>query len=156
MLGLPGQGQIYIIVDDALDECPGTPSARENVQVLEFVEEIVGLKLPNVDLCVVSLQEMDIRFVLEPLTTIKVSLHDEVELNAIVRSDWGLRRSNEEDKQLVVDTLSSKADGMYVITCLVFCLRLHNERSHGLIGFGELSAKWTGCVALFLRVFGRS
>jgi len=41
MLSLPGQDQIYIIVD-ALDECPnfpGTPSARENV--LKFVEEIV-------------------------------------------------------------------------------------------------------------------
>src|SRR5712671_4152805 len=33
MLSLPGQGQIYIVID-ALDECPnvlGTPSAREEV-----------------------------------------------------------------------------------------------------------------------------
>ena len=120
MLSLPGQGRIYIIVD-ALDECPnsaGTPSARE--EVLEFVKEIVNLKLQNVNLCVASRPEMDIRLVLEPLTTLKISLHDEIGqkediveyINSIVRSDAGMRRWNEEDKQLVIDTLSSKADGM--------------------------------------------
>ena len=120
MLSLPGQGPIYIIVD-ALDECPnfpGTPSAREDV--LEFVEEIVNLKLPNVNLCVASRPESDIRSVLDLLTSLKISLHDEIGqmkditeyINSIVRSDRGMRRWNEEDKQLVVDTLSSKADGM--------------------------------------------
>jgi hypothetical protein len=120
MLSLPGQGPIYIIVD-ALDECPnfpGTPSSRENV--LEFVKEIVDLKLPNVNLCVASRPELDIRLVLEPLTTLKISLHDEIGqkndiveyINSIVRSDLSMRRWKEEDKQLVVDTLSSKADGM--------------------------------------------
>jgi hypothetical protein len=120
MLSLPGQGQIYIIVD-GLDECPnflGTPSAREDV--LEFIKETVNGKLPNVNLCVVSRPEMDIRLVLEPLTTLKISLHDEIGqrkdiveyINSIVRSDWSMQRWNEEDKQLVVDTLSSKANGM--------------------------------------------
>jgi hypothetical protein len=120
MLSLPGQGQIYIILD-ALDECPnfpGTPSAREDV--LEFVKEIVNLKLPNVNLCVASRPEMDIRLVLEPLTTLKISLHDEIGqkkditeyINSVVRSDLSMRRWKEEDKQLVVATLSSKADGM--------------------------------------------
>jgi len=120
MLSLPRQGQIYIIVD-ALDECPnfpGTPSAREDV--LEFIKEIVDLKLPNVNLCVASRPEMDIRLVLEPLTTLKICLHDEIGqkndiieyINSIVRSDRSIRRWNEEDKQLVVETLSDKADGM--------------------------------------------
>jgi hypothetical protein len=120
MLGLPGQGQIYIIVD-ALDECPnfpGTPSAREDV--LEFIKEIVNQKLPNVNLCVASRPEMDIRLVLEPLTTLKISLHDEIGqkkdiseyINSIVHSDLNMRRWKEEDKQLVVDTLSGKADAM--------------------------------------------
>jgi hypothetical protein len=95
MLNLPGQGPIYIIVD-ALDECPnlsGTPSARE--EVLELIGELVNLKLPNVNLCVASRPEMDIRLVLEPLTTLKISLHDEIGqkkditeyINSIVRSD---------------------------------------------------------------------
>jgi hypothetical protein len=120
MLRLPKQGQFYIIVD-ALDECPnfpGTPSARDDV--LEFLKEIVNLKLPNVKLCVASRPEMDIRLVLEPLTTRKISLHDEIGqkrdifeyISFIVRSDPGMRRWKEEDKQLVVDMLSSKADGM--------------------------------------------
>jgi hypothetical protein len=120
MLSLPGQGQIYIIVD-ALDECPnfpGTPSAREDV--LEFIKEIVNQKLPNVNLCVASRPEMDIRLVLEPLTTLKISLHDEIGqkndiseyINSIVHSDLNMGRWKEEDKQLVVETLSGKADAM--------------------------------------------
>jgi hypothetical protein len=120
ILSLSGQGQIYIIVD-ALDECPnfpGTPSAREDV--LEFIKETVDLKLPNVNLCVASRPEMDIRLALEPLTTLKISLHDEIGqkkditeyINSILRSDWNMRRWSEEDKQLVIDTLSGKADGM--------------------------------------------
>ena len=120
MLSLPGQAPIYIIVD-ALDECPnlsGTPSARE--EVLELIEELVDLKLPNVHLCVASRPEMDIRMVLEPLTSLKISLHDESGqkediikyIKSVVRSDRSMRRWKEEDKQLVIDTLSDKADGM--------------------------------------------
>ena len=120
MLSLPGQGPIYIIVD-ALDECPnfpGTPSAREDV--LNFVKEIVNLKLRDVKLCVASRPEMDIRLVLEPLTTLKISLHDETGqkedmvkyIRSVVYSDQNMRRWKEEDRRLVVDTLSDKANGM--------------------------------------------
>jgi hypothetical protein len=120
MLSLPGQGQIYIIVD-ALDECPnfpGRPSARE--EVLELIEELVDSKLPNVHLCVASRPEMDIRMVLESLTSLKISLHDEDGqkgdimdyIKSVVLSDRNMRKWREEDKQLVVDTLSGKADGM--------------------------------------------
>jgi hypothetical protein len=120
MLNLPGQGPIYIIVD-ALDECPnfpGTPSARE--EVLELVEELVSLELPDVHLCVASRPEMDIRVVLELLTSLQVSLHDEIGqkediikyINSIVCTDRNMRRWTEEDKQLVVSTLSDKVDGM--------------------------------------------
>ena len=120
MLSLSGQHPIYIIVD-ALDECPnlsGTPSARE--EVLELVEELVDLKLPNVHLCVASRPEVDIRMVLDPLTSLKISLHDEsgqkediVEyIKSVVCSDRNMRRWKEADKQLVIDTLSDRADGM--------------------------------------------
>ena len=120
MLSLPGQGPIYIIVD-ALDECPnypGRPSARG--EVLGLIEEIVDLKLPNVHLCVASRPEVDIRVVLEPLTSLKISLHDESGqkgdiikyIKSVVHSDWSMRRWKEEDKQLVIDTLSDRADGM--------------------------------------------
>ena len=120
MLNLPRQGPIYIIVD-GLDECPnypGRPSARE--EVLEFVEELVGLELPGVHLCVASRPEMDIRMVLETLTSLQISLHDETGqkeditkyINSVVRTDRNMRRWKEEVKQLVVDTLSDKANGM--------------------------------------------
>ena len=120
MLSLPGQGPIYIVVD-ALDECPnfpGRPSARE--EVLRLIKEIVDLKLPNIHLCVASRPEVDIRVVLEPLTSLKISLHDESGqkediikyIESVVRSDRNMRRWKEQDKQLVIDTLSDQADGM--------------------------------------------
>ena len=120
MLSLPGQGPIYIVVD-ALDECPnfpGRPSARE--EVLRLIKEIVDLKLPNIHLCVASRPEVDIRVVLESLTSLKISLHDESGqkediikyIESVVRSDRNMRRWKEQDKQLVIDTLSDQADGM--------------------------------------------
>ena len=120
MLSLQGQGPVYIIVD-ALDECPdfsGTPSSRE--KILEVIEELVELKLPNIHLCVASRPEIDIRMVLEPLTYLKVSLHDEIGqkedivryIKSVIYSDRNMRKWKEEDKRLVVDVLSDKADGM--------------------------------------------
>ena len=159
MLNLPGQGPIYIIVD-ALDECPnlsGTPSARE--QVLELIEEVVDLKLSNVHLCVASRPEMDIRVVLEPLTSLKISLHDETGqkediikyIKSIVHSDRRMRKWTEEDRCLVVDTLSDRGDGMYVVLSSplgsIFTI-------DDVVGFGGLSVRLTGSVAHFLQVFG--
>jgi hypothetical protein len=120
MLTLEAQGPTYIIMD-ALDECPTTstiPSPRE--EVLEFVDEIVGLHLPNVHICVTSRPEHDIQAVLKHLATRAVSLHDETGqqtdvfnyVASFVRSDRNLRRWREEDKELVIKTLSEKADGM--------------------------------------------
>ena len=120
MLSLPGQSPIYIIID-ALDECPnfsGTPSARE--EVLDLIEELVDLKLPNVHLCVASRPEIDIRMVLEPLTSFQISLHDEsgqkediiAYIKSVVRSDRRMRKWKEEDQNLVIDMLSQNADGM--------------------------------------------
>jgi hypothetical protein len=120
MLKLSGKGPIYIIVD-ALDECPdlsGTPSARE--EVLELIGELVDLELPNVHVCVASRPEMDIRLVLDPLTTLKISLHDEAGqkddivkyIKYVVNSDRKMQRWNEDDKIIVVGMLSDKVDGM--------------------------------------------
>ena len=120
MLSIPGQAPIYLIID-ALDECPNFPgrlSAR--MEVLGLIEELVGLKLPNLHLCVASRPEMDIRMVLEPLTSLKISLHDEIGqkediikfIKFVVFSDRNMRRWKDDDKQLVIDTLSDGADGM--------------------------------------------
>ena len=120
MLSLPGQGQIYLIVD-ALDECPdvsGTPSARE--EVLDLVQDLVGLKLSNLHLCVASRPEIDIRKSLEPLEPLQISLHDETGqkediieyIKSVVHSDRKMRSWRDDDKELVIEVLSEKADGM--------------------------------------------
>ena len=120
MLTVQAQGPTYIIMD-ALDECPissTVPSPRE--EVLELVEELVGLHLPNVHLCVTSRPEHDIQAVLKDLTLRAVSLHDESGQQGdianyvafFVRSDRRMRRWRDEDKDLVIKTLPEKADGM--------------------------------------------
>ena len=120
MLGLPRLGRVYIIID-ALDECPnvsGTPSPRE--EVLELVEELVDLRLPDVHVCMASRPEIDIRMVLDPLISLQISLHEEngqkedivSYIKSVVHSDRRMRRWRGEDQQLVIDILSEKADGM--------------------------------------------
>jgi hypothetical protein len=120
MLALEGLGPTYIILD-ALDECPVTssiPSPRE--EVLELVEDLVELHLLSLHICVTSRPEPDIQIVLERLTERQVSLHDESGqkediwnyVSSSVHSDRRMRRWREEDKELVIATLSEKADGM--------------------------------------------
>jgi len=109
------------IILDAIDECPitsGFPTARE--EVLDLLEDLVGLGLPNLRICVTSRPEIDIWTVLEPLTSLHMSLHDQSGqkqdildyIKNIVHSDRRMRRWRPEDKQVVIDTLSAKADGM--------------------------------------------
>jgi hypothetical protein len=120
MLTLEAQGPTYIIMD-AIDECPITstiPSPRE--EVLDLVDELVGLHLPNVHICVTSRPEHDIQAVLKHLTPSAVSLHDESGqqqdiinyVASFVCSDRKVRRWRQEDKDLVIKVLSEKADGM--------------------------------------------
>jgi hypothetical protein len=120
MLDLGGQPPIYIIID-ALDECPsdsGVVSPRE--RVLKQVERLVALHLSNVRICVTSRPEADIQATLTTLASHTVSLHDEQGqkkdiadcVRWIVYSDRKMRRWREEDKEMVIETLSRKADGM--------------------------------------------
>ena len=90
MLMLPDQPPTYLIID-ALDESPnfpGIPSPRETV--LQLVKELVELCLPNLHICVTSRPEIDIRNVLEPLTSRRVSLHDQSGQRKILRTTFGL------------------------------------------------------------------
>jgi len=114
------QGPVYIIVD-ALDECPnnsGMPTPRE--EVLDLVKDLVELRLPNLRVCVTSRPEIDIQTTLEPLTSLRVSLHSQTGqkkdivdyVTSVVSSDTKMRRWREEDRRLVIETLSERADGM--------------------------------------------
>jgi len=120
MLALPDRGPVYLIID-ALDECPnnsGMPTARE--EVLSLVTDLVDLRIPNLHICVTSRPEIDIQTILEPLTSLRVSLHNQTGqkkdivdyVTSVVSSDVKMRRWREEDRNLVVETLSERADGM--------------------------------------------
>ena len=120
MLKLPGQATVHIVID-ALDECPvttGLPSPRE--KALELVEELVNLHLPNLRICVTSRPETDIVHVLEPLASSSVCLHGESGqvqdiaeyVRFVVRTNREMKRWKAADKQLVIEALIQKADGM--------------------------------------------
>jgi hypothetical protein len=110
----------YIILD-ALDECPnasGIPTPRGHV--LGLVKDLVDLRLPNLRICVTSRPAIDIYTALKPLTRSDLSLHDQLGqkkdideyISSVVQSDPQMARWREDDRNLVVDTLSKKADGM--------------------------------------------
>ena len=122
MLRLPGQGPVFIILD-ALDECPespGIPSPR--TEVLQLMKELVDLDVQELHICVTSRPEVDIRAVLEPLASHSISLHDEsgqkTDIADYVRSvvnsspSTAMRTWRVEDKKLVIDSLTERADGM--------------------------------------------
>src|SRR5579863_9607394 len=113
MLTLPDQPPVYLIID-ALDECSdsyGIPSARQ--RVVQIVRDLVELRLPNLHICITSRREIDIREVLDPLTTRRISLHDqsgqkrdiEDYIRSVVYSDSepSMKRWRTRDKELVIE-----------------------------------------------------
>ena len=119
ILNIEGQSATYIIMD-AVDECSnssGIPSSRE--KVLNLVDDLVNSH-PDLRICVTSRPEQDIRMVLESLTCCNISLHDEGGqkddivnfVRFVVRSDRTMRRWRLEDKELVIRTLTERANGM--------------------------------------------
>ena len=120
LLALPGQATAHIVID-GLDECPvtsGLSSPRE--EVLDFVKELVKLQVPNLRICVTSRPEADIELVLGPLAFCSVSLHGEngqvqdIEeyVKFVVNTDSKMQKWRKEDKELVIEVLTRKADGM--------------------------------------------
>ena len=145
ILTLSNDRPTYIIMD-ALDECQNTfglPSPRE--VVLDFVKELVELSLPNLRIYITSQPEIDIRIAIEPLTTRRVSLHDEIGqkqdiveyISSVVHSNMQMGKWREKDQKLVIETLSERADGM----CLSSCERqiLLTDITAGFDGY---SANW--------------
>jgi hypothetical protein len=120
ILEVPGQAPVYLILD-GLDECSNTsamPSPRE--KVLMLLEDLINSQSPNLRICVTSRPEIDITVALEPLTFRSVSLHDEsgqtedIEnyIRSVVNTDPKMRRWKAVDKELVIDVLITKSDGM--------------------------------------------
>jgi hypothetical protein len=120
ILEVPGQAPIYLIVD-GLDECSNTqdmPSPRE--KILRLFKYLVNLQLPNLRICVTSRPEIDIKDALEPLAFSSVSLHDESEqrkdiddyIRTVINTDPNMGRWKAADKELVINVLIIKSDGM--------------------------------------------
>jgi hypothetical protein len=120
LLKLPGHAPVYLIVD-ALDECPNTssiPSPRD--EVLNLIEELIESKFPHMRICVTSRPETDIKDFLDPLVLHTVSLHEEsgqkrdIEeyIKSVINTNPKNKRWKAADKQLVIDVLTRKADGM--------------------------------------------
>jgi hypothetical protein len=121
MLTLPDQGPVYLILD-ALDECPKTSGVSSiRIQVLDLVRDLVDLRLPSLHICVTSRPEVDIQDTLESLAPHSISLHGEsgqqkdIAEYIEVHSDSvrEIRRWRDADRDLVIKTLSERADGMY-------------------------------------------
>ncbi len=120
ILKLSGHAPVYLIVD-ALDECPNTssiPSPRD--EVLNLIEELIKSEIPHLRVCITSRPETDIKDILDPLVPHTVSLHDESGQNrdieeyikSVINTDKKNKTWKVADKQLVIEVLTEKADGM--------------------------------------------
>ena len=120
LLKLPGLAPVYLIID-GLDECSSTsafPSPR--AKVLDLLEELIKSRIPNLRICVTSRPETDIKDVLDPLIFRFVSLHDQTEqkrdienyIKSAINTHPKNKRWKAEHRQLAIDVLTKKADGM--------------------------------------------
>jgi hypothetical protein len=120
LLKLPGHAPVYLIID-ALDECPNTSAVwPPRAKVLNLIEEPIKLQISNLRICVTSRPETDIKDVLDTLAFRSVSLHDEGGqrrdiadyIKSVIYTHPKNRRWKAEHKQLVIEVLTEKADGM--------------------------------------------
>ena len=120
ILKLPKHAPVYLVMD-GLDECPMTSSlSAPRDKVLMVVEKLIDSQLPNTRICITSRPETDIKAVLSPLIFRSISLHDESGqmedihnyIKSVVNTHRMMRRWKATDKQLVIDVLTNKADGM--------------------------------------------
>ena len=120
LLRLPRQTPIFLVVD-ALDECLNTPalsSPRE--KVLMLLKDLIDSKLPNLRICLTSRPEVDIKECLKPLTFCSISLHDEHGqeediknyIESIVNENAKMQQWSSEHKQLVIERVTERANGM--------------------------------------------
>ena len=151
MLTLPDNRPPTYLIIDALDESPNTsgmPSPRD--MVLDLLKEVVELRLPDLHICVTSRPESDIRDVLEPLTSLRVSLHDQtgqkediveyVKSVVYSNSESNMKRWKTQDKELVIRVLSDRADGMYVNHFTVMIVvHVVNQVPMGILSVGKPS-----------------
>ena len=124
MLAVTAHNPIYIIVD-ALDECPNLSGVQSpRAVVLSLLKDLINLRIRNLHICVTSRPEVDIQKFIGPLAHSAVSLHEESgqmkDISEYIRnvvysedSDSVMLTWRSDQKELVIEELSEKADGMY-------------------------------------------
>ena len=122
LMEVPDPEQPVFIIIDSLDECsdnPGFPSSRE--AILDVVRELTHHpRHQNLRFCFTSRPEVDLQTELLPLAVEVISLHGQSErkgdvsnyIGSVVSLDENLKTLREEDKKLVIEELSERADGM--------------------------------------------
>ncbi|KAI0265318.1 hypothetical protein BC834DRAFT_181064 [Gloeopeniophorella convolvens] len=112
-------GTQYIVVD-ALDEMPNYGLSSSRRETLELVKDLIGLRLPELRICVTSRPEEDISRVLRTLTSQRVVLEEQQEhrkditqmIRATIESHEKMQAWGQTIKEEAIEMLSSKADGM--------------------------------------------
>lgn len=113
---------VYIVVD-ALDACPDSSGlASPRAEVLEIIRGLIDIS-PRIYLCITSRPELDIWRALKPFVSKIVSLdqyggqcEDIAEyVKFVVHSDSRMRKWPEEEKTLVIDTLTQDCGGVYAV-----------------------------------------
>jgi hypothetical protein len=120
LLEVPRQAPIFLIID-ALDECPDVPAlSSPRKKALKLLKDLTDLRVSNLRICVTSRPEANIKDVLEPLAFRSVSLHDEIGqkedikeyIKSVVDTHQNMQNWDPEYKQLVIDVLMERSDGM--------------------------------------------
>jgi hypothetical protein len=120
LLKHPGQAPVYLILD-ALDECPiASHSSSPRNKVLMLVRTLMTSQFSSIRICVTSRLEPDLSVVLKPLSFRSVSLNGESGqkedifsyIKSVVHADPKMRAWRAGDKELVVNVLTQKVDGM--------------------------------------------
>lgn len=114
------QESTYIVVD-ALDECPGIPgSPSPRATFLGLIQELINLHIPNLHICVLSDLDPEVEFVLFPLASRRVCLHEESGhsqdiiryLRWMLSTHPRMKGWKASDKEVVINTLFRKAEGV--------------------------------------------
>ena len=120
VLKVPRQAPIFLVVD-ALGECPNTSSlSSPRGEASTLLEDPFDSQFTNLRICVASRSKADMKPIFESLTSRSLSLHDErgkkedieIYIKSIVNTNRDMRRWRTDHKQLVIDVLTERADGM--------------------------------------------
>jgi hypothetical protein len=117
------QEPTYIVVD-ALDECPGIPGLPSpRATLLGHIRELVNLCISNLHICILSDLDPEVEFVLRPLASRRVCLHEESGhsqdiihyLRTMLNTHRKMKGWKASDKEVVINTMFRRAEGVYVI-----------------------------------------